>query len=70
MRIIGGTLRGLTVLAAANLLWFVLLVLGGVALGAGLLVTVGAARAVAGAPTAEQARAASIMPRAAPSRRS
>ncbi len=27
---LGGTLRGLTVLAAANLLWFVLLVLGGV----------------------------------------
>ena len=29
--LLGGTLRGLTVLAAANLLWFVLLVLGGVA---------------------------------------
>lgn len=28
--LLGGTLRGLTVLAAANLLWFVLLVLGGV----------------------------------------
>ncbi|MDX6268141.1 MAG: type transport system permease protein [Frankiales bacterium] len=28
--LIGGTLRGLTTLAAANLLWFVLLVLGGI----------------------------------------
>jgi ABC-2 type transport system permease protein len=28
--LLGGTLRGLTTLAAANLLWFVLLVLGGV----------------------------------------
>jgi ABC-2 type transport system permease protein len=28
--VLGGTLRGLTTLAAANLLWFVLLVLGGV----------------------------------------
>lgn len=28
--LLGGTLRGLTVLAAANLVWFVLLVLGGV----------------------------------------
>jgi ABC-2 type transport system permease protein len=31
--LLGGTLRGLTVLAAANLLWFVLLVLGGVLFG-------------------------------------
>jgi ABC-2 type transport system permease protein len=28
--LLGGTLRGLTTLAAANLLWFVMLVLGGV----------------------------------------
>jgi ABC-2 type transport system permease protein len=28
--LLGGTLRGLTTLAAANLIWFVLLVLGGV----------------------------------------
>jgi ABC-2 type transport system permease protein len=28
--LLGGTMRGLTTLAAANLLWFVLLVLGGV----------------------------------------
>ncbi|MDQ3503979.1 MAG: hypothetical protein M3486_10285, partial [Actinomycetota bacterium] len=28
--LLGGTLRGLTTLAAANLLWFLLLVLGGV----------------------------------------